>query len=759
MSIWKAAQEALNPIFRPAQTQIDGITPGDWNSPQQPIRPVQPPNIGVRTWDFNPGINLRFTPRGDQPISFRQLHTVSNSFDLCRLMIETRKDQVVNRPWLIRVKPQPGEKKKDRLAREAKTPNIQKVTELLKRPDGVRPFPLWIRMWLEQLLVFDAPTIFPVRNVLGDVMSLRIISGATITPLVDQYGFIPLPPEPAYQQIILGIPTSNLTTTAQQEKAKKYTADQLIYTPRNPRCDSRWGFSPVEQIITTLAIASNRQQFLKNYYTEGNVPEGFMPAPKDWSMSQIKDLQNWLDSMLAGNLKKRRRMIVAPDTQKGVQFSKDKALTDLTDEYLIRVVAFAFSVTPQNLIKQVNRGTAKESTDVAQIEGLEPTLKHVETTMNCEVLEKTLGITDVEFAYADEREMDPLKQAQVDQIYITTGTYTRNEVREAKGDDPLPQPEANEPLITTATGAVPLDQPAQPAGGGDPNNEGKADRQPAGKIKKNSTRLGTELTAQSTIKATQFEHTCTAFLAELGRKAAKQASWAYTKAAKLRKDDAEDEQKRKFEEVIAAIELEWEALGRDITPLLEAAGAAGVELGRQQVSSLDVPTEPYLDAARSHAWNYANARAAELVGMKRQEDGSFVPNPDARWAISETTREDLRETIREAFENKWKPSQLAAVIENSYTFSADRSALIAKTEIANSQAQGNLASWMKAGVIQAVQWQTSADHDCCDVCDEFEDQGEVEPGHEFAPGIMAPGAHPNCNCALVVKKVKEAVVA
>jgi hypothetical protein len=246
----------LKPIFTPAGTAIEGITPQDWASPNQPLRPVAPPGIGIRQWDFRPAINLDFTPRGDLPVSFPMLRQISNSWDLCRLMIETRKDQVVNREWVIRVKPLPGETNKQRLAREAKNTNVKKVTDLLQFPDGVHSFPLWLRMWLEQLLVFDAPCIYPVRNVLGDVMGLRVISGSTITPLVDEQGFVPAPPSPAYQQVILGIPASNLTAPGGDKQTKRdLTTDQLIYSPRNPRCDSRWGFGPVEQIIATLAIA------------------------------------------------------------------------------------------------------------------------------------------------------------------------------------------------------------------------------------------------------------------------------------------------------------------------------------------------------------------------------------------------------------------------------------------------------------------------------------------------------------------------
>lgn len=34
--------------------------------------------------------------------------------------------------------------------------------------------------------------------------------------------------------------------------------------------------------------------------------------------------------------------------------------------------------------------------------------------------------------------------------------------------------------------------------------------------------------------------------------------------------------------------------------------------------------------------------AAEMVGMKYDAEGNLVPNPSAKWAISETTRDELR---------------------------------------------------------------------------------------------------------------------
>lgn len=479
MSFWKSAKDAFEPIFKPAGNAIEGINPSGWNSPSQPVRPIVPPGMGIRSWDIQPGINLQYLPRGDAGVNFRQLTNFANSFDLVRLLIETRKDQIVNRPWAIKVKQVPGESQSQRTKRNQQNPNVKMITDALRKPDGIHPFPTWIRMWLDDLLVYDAPCIYPIRNMLGDFMpgGLRLVSGSTITPLVDNQGFIPAPPSPAYQQIILGLPTANLASTRDPFtglKPGEMLASQLIYSPRNPRVNSRWGFGPVEQIIQTIQIGANWQYSTKASFTEGNVPEGFMPMPENWTMKQITDFQNWFDGLLAGHVGKKRRMIAIPDTKRDAQFPKLAGVIDpVVNEYLIRLCAFAFSISPQNLLKQINRGTAKESSDVAQMEGLEPYLKHVENTMNFEIVEGVFGVTDCEFSYQDEREVDPLKQAQVDNLYVNNGTYTRDEVREARGDDPLGVPQGAIPGVTTTQGFVPLTQAVGlPETGGDGDSSG-----------------------------------------------------------------------------------------------------------------------------------------------------------------------------------------------------------------------------------------------------------------------------------------------
>lgn len=766
LGLVKSVTDALAPLFRPAGNLIEGVQPGSWASPQNPIRPTLQLGVGIRQWDFTPAINLQYTPRGDVAIKFPALWNVSNSFDLCRLMIETRKDQIVNRPWVIRVKAQPGELKSQRLKREASSPNVAKVTQIFKYPDGVHDFSLWIRMWLEELLVFDAPTIYPVRSLTGDFIpgGLRLISGTTITPLLDNSGFTPAPPSPAYQQIILGIPTSNIAGQEPREfsavntKRKPGDLSELIYSPRNPRVNSRWGFPPVEQIITTLAIGANRQQFLKDYYTSGNVPEGLLPMPESWTAQQIKDFQKWFDSMLAGNLQMKRRMIMIPDAKVGPTMTKHEALTDVTDDYLIRVVAYAFSISPQNLIKQVNRGTAKESSDVAQIEGLEPYLKHIENTMNG-VIERTLGIDDVEFAYVDEREMDPLNQAKCDDLYIKNGTYDRNEIRTARGDDPRPEPAAAQLGVITPTGFLPLGETSQPADPDDPNDPDDEKPKPAAKLRKMlPIRIAAgDLTPRSRQAHNDYKGKLIKFLGDQKARVSLQAreKFAAHKAALpgVRKgpDDTTSDAERAAM-ILAAIDWDYYGLYTLSLPYFEIAAEEGARAGAHQAAAnMGASLNDTLDAALPKAKQAAEDRAAELGGLQVQDDGTLAEATAPQWAISTTAKDDVLAAIKQAIKEDWTPSQLEAVIQASVVWTPDHGELIADNEISRQQSGGHLTSWLASGKVLEYAW-TVADLDCCPLCAEFSALGSVKAGYMFAPFIYAPGAHPFCRCWLTVTK-------
>jgi urease gamma subunit len=148
--------------------------------------------------------------------------------------------------------------------------------------------------------------------------------------------------------------------------------------------------------------------------------------------------------------------------------------------------------------------------------------------------------------------------------------------------------------------------------------------------------------------------------------------------------------------------------------------------------------------ADKFALEYALTRSAELVG-KKWVDGVLVDNPDAKWAITETTREELRDLIGKAFSEAWTPAELAKQIDASWMFSPGRAEMIAETETAMALTAATVNTGTQAGAT-TKSVQMSNLHDVDDECDAAEQAGEVEIESPYPDGSIHVPLHPRCRC-------------
>jgi hypothetical protein len=107
-------------------------------------------------------------------------------------------------------------------------------------------------------------------------------------------------------------------------------------------------------------------------------------------------------------------------------------LKDVFDEWLARVVCFAFSVSPLPFVAQMNRATAETAHDAAQAEGLAPLKGWVKALVD-RVIATAFAAPDLEFAWADDQETDPKKLADIAAVYVGAGIKTVDEVRAELG--------------------------------------------------------------------------------------------------------------------------------------------------------------------------------------------------------------------------------------------------------------------------------------------------------------------------------------
>lgn len=212
------------------------------------------------------------------------------------------------------------------------------------------------------------------------------------------------------------------------------------------------------------------------------------------------------------------------------------------------------------------------------------------------------------------------------------------------------------------------------------------------------------------------------------------------------------------DEINKALEEEWKNLPAQVRDPLETAVYSGLQAGFIQ---LQIQDTKLIRSANTIAADYARERAAELVGMSFDEEGNLVENPDAEWAISDTTREKIKEIVAEGFEGETDVKIIADRIstaleeDDAGIFSLDRARTIANTEVAHAQAGANFRVWQESGMVETVKWTVSADEpceDCADNEDEVRDLGDA-----FPTGDIMPPVHPNCRCVLVAVKITEPV--
>lgn len=389
-----------------------------WFGPSAPLAPVAPRDeVRDRRFDYPVGVNLNYgRPRGEMSetgIGFAALRQLAEPAlggnDLLRLAIETSKDRMCAMAWSV----QTMDGKDGGDAAKA-------LMDILRYPDGERSWIQWLRMALEDHFVLDAVAIYP--SVKGGRPVFELMDAGTLKLVVDNQGRTPPPPLPAYQQILKGLPAIN------------YTTAELCYFAFNQRTNRIYGMSRVEQVVNTITLGLRRFLWQADYYSEGTVPDMVIGCPPEWTADQIRTMQTFFDATLEGNTAERRKVRFIPGGTQPTQL-KGEILKDDFDEWLSRIICYAFGLSPQALVKEMNRATADTAAEQAKEEGTEPTKLAIKSMVDY-LIQKVFGRPDLQFVWDDEDIQDPKVKAEVS-VMLSGGkpVLDQNEVRALWGYD------------------------------------------------------------------------------------------------------------------------------------------------------------------------------------------------------------------------------------------------------------------------------------------------------------------------------------
>lgn len=434
-----------------------------------PVRPDGRPD--PRRYEYQVAQNINITPT--RLVPFATLRGAADQVDIIRRCIEVLKNKVLGLDWDIVLAEDASEKiasesGKDYIramqsARDKYTEDIYRLRQFWEQPDKANGYTFadWLNIALEDILVIDGWAVWPQKAVNGDLFGLQILDATTIKPLIDDRGMRPLPPQPAFQQILFGFPRSEFMAGNEAMEADGvFTADELSYFVKNRRIFTVYGMSPVERSLPLADIYLRRQQWLRAEYTDGVLPELLFKTDEMFGNNPelLRAYENIFNDDLAGQTTQRKRSRVLPAGMEPVQFEGyGERFKDTLDEYLVTSICGHFGVLPSEIgfaAKTGLGGAGHQQGEAASAEniGLIPLTNWI-GKMITNMCYTYLGMPrELEFKLMHSSRVENLETAQMTEVELRSGKRTLNEARSLSGLPLLDAPEADMPMLSTGGG-------------------------------------------------------------------------------------------------------------------------------------------------------------------------------------------------------------------------------------------------------------------------------------------------------------------
>ena len=286
----------------------------------------------------------------------------------------------------------------------------------------------------------------------------------TIKILLDNRGFIPKPPAPAYQQILYGFPRGEYQAEDMDGNGNipnGYQLDQLAYYLRRPHASNLYGYSQVEECINIATIYMQRQAWLHAEYSHGVTPKMFIETAEteNWTAEQLAYYERILNDQWSGQTQRRQQIMLGRPGMKPTQLKDVSELFKADyDNQLILQIGAKFGI-PQSMLgipmhSSIGGGAAgKQQSDQSEQFATDAMKNWLIGIIN-DMARRFMGVgPEITItATGGGNDDDDLTRAQADEIDVNTGIRTRNEIRAERGIPLMNEPEADQLGVTIATG-------------------------------------------------------------------------------------------------------------------------------------------------------------------------------------------------------------------------------------------------------------------------------------------------------------------
>ena len=306
--------------------------------------------------------------------------------------------------------------------------------------DAARPIWLW---------PVDATTVRPVLNWDGKPSSIRYIqssgyAGGSIMSDID---------------------------------AKRLEAQEIVYMRMNPSSDTPYGYGPLEVAYMSVQRQLGASEYAANLASNAQ-PQNLLYAGEVATQEELLAFRAyWRNEVegqgqtpiLAGKVK--------PEVLK-LHPGGDEALYLKYQGFLIREIATAFGISPQNLgiEADVNRNTSEVAEDRDWDSAIKPMAHLIQSHITRDVLHGRLALPYLAFRFVGLDREDEKATADIYATYYTNNAVTPNEQRERIGMPPLKSPWADlcwadvQIAMKAANGAKQVDDPELTPNPGAVNN-------------------------------------------------------------------------------------------------------------------------------------------------------------------------------------------------------------------------------------------------------------------------------------------------
>lgn len=538
------------------------------------------------------------------------------------------------------------------------------------------------------------------------------------------------------------------------------------------------GTGLMKYISQTLDIDNYIEEYLRMFFFNDATPGSVLETDKELSEVAYARLATLLKTKHRGVKKAHKNLILEGGLKWkdiGMKLS-ELQIKELSDSVRDKVLA-AFKVPPSilGIVEDVNRANGDTSDRVFAKRCIRPKLKLIQAQLNQFFIPKFSDGKSYWVEFDNPVKEDELIQAQVDNIYVTAGIWTKNEVRARMEMSPLEEVAKTDPTATD-----PTEKPEPPVAV-DPN--APADD-------------GTKSLGRKHWNPTMIKRFKDQFFVEDDVEKEKPTEKDGDSFVDVMKDFLKQKSNRVLKKQYTTLEMEdYHEKKISFTQKIESDYVLVLQAYFKQVEDKIVGSlKSYKKkAAKYNLDDDEEAKVMAEISVPFIEDTilkesalayAFVGVPDQRLddqdkivrrfikdrtlklgkSTAETTRNDVNDIIAKWNEENGDTALLRGMLRD-YFGDTYRAEMIARTEVSRAAGFAQESVYEEVGAT-SKQWITAIDERVCEFCSEMDgkttgvtenywDKGEEVAG--AAGGVLpigfddisSPPLHPSCRCDLI----------